>query len=236
MFSSGALFGSSPQPKKQETMPHVRGGSLPLLWQVSKHCSSPLAVLDSIFLVSLLDLCSMYFFHHCLCSYFCCSYPPKQDPVAKARKKDKVGTGVLNVKSCVLPLEDSIILARQRRNPICLCKFRVTLQRTSFSHRHQKWEKTSWWLRVQLEIFEGRERGTPRSCGWGPLINGDVTGVLASLPDTVFIAVKQQAANSGLTGAFCGETESESVWTYYRLEWGNLKAGRLRLWSTSLHF
>lgn len=55
--------------------------------------------------------------------------------------------------------------------------------------------------------------------------------MLASLPDTVFIAMKQQAADSGLTRSFCGETESESVWTYYRLERGKegRQAGRLRL-------
>lgn len=217
MFSSSALFGSSAQPKKQETMPHERGGSMPLLSQVSKRCSNPLALPDFTFLVSLHDLCSINFFNHSLCSYFCCSYPSNQDPIIKARKKDKVGTGVLCLESCVLPLEDSIILAHQRRNPICLCKFRVTLQRTSFSHGRWEWEKTLWWLRMQLEIPGGRERGTLGSCGWRPLINGDVTGVLASLPDRVFIAMKQQAANSGLTEASCGETESESVGVCYRL-------------------
>ena len=35
--------------------------------------------------------------------------------------------------------------------------------------------------------------------------------MLASLPDTVFLSMKQQAANSGLTEAFCGERECGSV-------------------------
>lgn len=235
MFSSSALFGSSPQHKTQETIPHVRGGSTTLLWQVTKRCSKPPALLEFTFLVSLFGLYSIYFFHHSLCSYFGCSYHPNQDPMVQAREKDEVGTSVLYLENCVLSLEDSIVLAHQRRNPVCLCKFRVTLQRMSFSGGHQEQEKTKLWLRMQLAIFGDRRSWPLASCGWGPLVNGDVTGVLASLPDMVFVAPKQQATDPGLTKAFCGETESESVWVYYGLQWGNLKAGRLRLWSTFFH-
>jgi len=97
-----------------------------------------------------------------------------------------VGTGVLYLESCVLALEDSIVLVHQRRNPVCLCEFRVTLQRTSFSHRHREWEKTWWWVRTQLDIRGCRETGTLGNFGRGPLIKRDVTGVLASLPGNSF--------------------------------------------------
>lgn len=156
MFFSSALFGSSPQHKKQETMPHVRGSSTTLLWQVTNGCSNPPVLLGFTFLVSLLDLYSIYFFHHSLCSYFCCFYLPKQDPMVQVREKDKVGTRVLYLENCVLSLEDSVVLAHQRRNPVCLCKLRGTLQRMSFSDGHQEWDKTSWWVRMQLAIFGGR--------------------------------------------------------------------------------
>lgn len=91
--------------------------------------------------------------------------PPKQNTIVKARKKDKVESGVLNLESCMLPLEDSTILAHQRRNPICLCKFRVTLQSMNFTRGRQEWEKISWWLRMQLEIL-----GAGREEHWGVVV------------------------------------------------------------------
>lgn len=123
-------------------MPYIRGGSVPLLWQVSEHCSNPLALLDCTFLVCLLDLCSIYFFITPCAHISAALIPQNRSQKLKARKKDKGATGVFYLESCMLPLEDSIVLAHQRRNPICLCKFRVMLQRTSFSHSRWEWEKT----------------------------------------------------------------------------------------------